>query len=173
MALGRLLRDASLWAPYFACFPSNPELDLAIFWGVEFSKARDGRRAKRRRVGADYEHTQSLSERPDNLSETEHTTRMDARKALEMSQGTELDRHLRSANSRALISVSVTARDVTGQIYQVHPQDEVALYFTTVSSLLPDEANLGGFARAYALVSTRAFVVDAWHGLAMVPVADA
>jgi hypothetical protein len=30
-----------------------------------------------------------------------------------------------------------------------------------------------GFCHAYSLVSTRAFWVDAYHGLAMVPVADA
>ena len=30
-----------------------------------------------------------------------------------------------------------------------------------------------GFCHAYSLVSTRAFWVDAYHGLAMVPIADA
>lgn len=30
-----------------------------------------------------------------------------------------------------------------------------------------------GFQHAYALVSSRAFMVDAYHGLAMVPIADA
>ena len=33
--------------------------------------------------------------------------------------------------------------------------------------------NWRGFCHAYSLVSARAFVVDAFHGLAMVPVADA
>jgi hypothetical protein len=31
---------------------------------------------------------------------------------------------------------------------------------------------LGGFFRAYSLVSSRAFLIDAYHGLAMVPIAD-
>ncbi|KAI5121514.1 hypothetical protein M0805_006551 [Coniferiporia weirii] len=34
-------------------------------------------------------------------------------------------------------------------------------------------ASLNGFKRAYAFVSSRAFIVDAYHGLAMVPIADA
>ncbi|KAG1876606.1 hypothetical protein DFJ58DRAFT_649721 [Suillus subalutaceus] len=35
------------------------------------------------------------------------------------------------------------------------------------------EPSLPGFCHAYSLVSSRAFLVDAYHGLAMVPVADA
>ena len=54
-------------------------------------------------------------------------------------------------------------------------------YFYTVSdtlwSRLPsdDQAlpTLAGFLHAYSLVSSRAFLVDAYHGLAMVPIADA
>ncbi|KAJ2931529.1 hypothetical protein H1R20_g5567, partial [Candolleomyces eurysporus] len=36
-----------------------------------------------------------------------------------------------------------------------------------------DHIGFNGFLRAYCLVSSRAFLVDAFHGLAMVPVADA
>ncbi|KAG2150214.1 uncharacterized protein EDB93DRAFT_1084426 [Suillus bovinus] len=35
------------------------------------------------------------------------------------------------------------------------------------------EPSLPGFCHAYSLVSSRAFLVDAYHGLAMVPIADA
>lgn len=35
------------------------------------------------------------------------------------------------------------------------------------------EPSLPGFCHAYSLVSSRAFLADAYHGLAMVPVADA
>lgn len=35
------------------------------------------------------------------------------------------------------------------------------------------EVTWGGFQHAYSLVSSRAFLVDAYHGLAMVPIADA
>lgn len=34
-------------------------------------------------------------------------------------------------------------------------------------------SSLEGFRHAFALVSSRAFMVDAYHGLAMVPIADA
>lgn len=35
------------------------------------------------------------------------------------------------------------------------------------------EVSFPGYCYAYSLVSTRAFWVDAYHGLAMVPIADA
>lgn len=37
----------------------------------------------------------------------------------------------------------------------------------------PYEVSFPGYCHAYSLVSTRAFWVDAFHGLAMVPIADA
>ncbi|KAG1781040.1 hypothetical protein EV702DRAFT_1193880 [Suillus placidus] len=42
-----------------------------------------------------------------------------------------------------------------------------------VNVVLGVEPSLPGFCHAYSLVSSRAFLVDAYHGLAMVPVADA
>lgn len=46
---------------------------------------------------------------------------------------------------------------------------------TKVRELYPrfDETTFHKFFYAYTLVSSRAFLVDAFHGLAMVPVADA
>ena len=38
---------------------------------------------------------------------------------------------------------------------------------------LGKNATFEGYKHAYALVSSRSFIVDAYHGLAMVPVADA
>ena len=35
------------------------------------------------------------------------------------------------------------------------------------------EPSLCGFYRSFSLVSSRAFLVDAYHGLSMVPIADA
>ena len=64
-------------------------------------------------------------------------------------------------------------------------QDEVREYYATVavpilsSSGIPSlvssalSVTLEGFLHAYALVSSRAFLVDAFHGLSMVPIADA
>ncbi|EJD07545.1 uncharacterized protein FOMMEDRAFT_24889 [Fomitiporia mediterranea MF3/22] len=49
--------------------------------------------------------------------------------------------------------------------------------FTALPALakvkLDENATLEGFQHAFALVSSRSFIVDAYHGLAMVPIADA
>ncbi|KAH9967334.1 hypothetical protein BC827DRAFT_1173307 [Russula dissimulans] len=54
--------------------------------------------------------------------------------------------------------------------------DILGFYYSVAESLL-ERARLSpsekGFRHAYALVSSRAFMVDAYHGLAMVPIADA
>lgn len=45
-------------------------------------------------------------------------------------------------------------------------------YFGQHDHILNSKPNLRGFYRAYSLVSSRAFLVDSYHGLSMVPVAD-
>ena len=58
-------------------------------------------------------------------------------------------------------------------------QDEVREYFVSVTlpilsrHMLPSSISFSGFLQAYSLVSSRAFLVDAYHGLSMVPIADA
>jgi N-lysine methyltransferase SETD6 len=62
-------------------------------------------------------------------------------------------------------------------------KDQVRRYYFNIvapllSKLEPDihwclNPTLDGFYRAYSLVSSRAFLVDAYHCLAMVPIADA
>jgi len=56
-------------------------------------------------------------------------------------------------------------------------QDRVNAYFEqTAKPILLSQSpsvSLGDFHRAYSLVSSRAFLVDAYHGLSLVPVADA
>jgi hypothetical protein len=56
-------------------------------------------------------------------------------------------------------------------------QDEISGFYLSVAAPLLERAGLSpserGFRHAYALVSSRAFMVDAYHGLAMVPIADA
>ena len=69
---------------------------------------------------------------------------------------------------------------------KIHPdiyltQQEISdHYFTVVQHLIlrlfPNDdrsISLSSFLHAYSLVSSRAFLVDAYHGLAMVPIADA
>ena len=48
-------------------------------------------------------------------------------------------------------------------------------YESTVQPFLsssPVEVNLRGYHHAYSLVTSRAFLVDGYHGLSMVPIAD-
>ena len=51
-----------------------------------------------------------------------------------------------------------------------------AFYASEVVPILTSvghQPSITGFLRAYSLVCSRAFLVDAYHGLSMVPVADA
>ncbi|KAI9511538.1 SET domain-containing protein [Russula earlei] len=56
-------------------------------------------------------------------------------------------------------------------------KSDISRFFYSVAVTLLERAGLSpsekGFRHAYALVSSRAFMVDAYHGLAMVPIADA
>lgn len=83
----------------------------------------------------------------------------DIRDALNWLRGTEVERNL------------------TGRGHGV-TFPELHKYFQgVVKPLLKERAShdsdLNGFLRAYCLVSSRAFLVDSYHGLAMVPIADA
>lgn len=57
-------------------------------------------------------------------------------------------------------------------------QQDVRDYYVAIAKplilrLFGQSVSLEGFYHAYSLVSSRAFLVDAYHGLAMVPIADA
>lgn len=56
-------------------------------------------------------------------------------------------------------------------------QNNISSFYFSIAAPLLERAGLfsseRGFQHAYALVSSRAFMVDAYHGLAMVPIADA
>ena len=77
---------------------------------------------------------------------------------------------------RILASLSSVKWDIDSPILY---QDRLRSYFESmvlplVNMRIPGcDAALAGFIRAYCLVSSRAFLVDAFHGLAMVPIADA
>ncbi|KZT66835.1 SET domain-containing protein [Daedalea quercina L-15889] len=69
--------------------------------------------------------------------------------------GTEVERAVRSEESQNLL-------------------DEIRHYYHSVAKyLLPRRCTISHFLYAYSLVSSRAFMVDAYHGLSMVPIADA
>jgi N-lysine methyltransferase SETD6 len=56
--------------------------------------------------------------------------------------------------------------------YQQVAEPLIHRYSNELTSQHQIVPTLHGFYRAYSLVSSRAFVVDAYHGLCMVPVAD-
>jgi len=63
------------------------------------------------------------------------------------------------------------------QLRYMHHKDDILGFYYSVAEPLLERARLSpsekGFRHAYALVSSRSFMVDAYHGLAMVPIADA
>ncbi|TFK26335.1 SET domain-containing protein [Coprinopsis marcescibilis] len=88
----------------------------------------------------------------------------DRAEALEWLNGTEVDAILRKASENG----------------QTLDEDLVAYYNETVEPLLLAQGSryvskpcLEGFLRCYTLVSSRAFLMDAYHGLSMVPISDA
>ncbi|KAI0954430.1 hypothetical protein AcW1_006323 [Taiwanofungus camphoratus] len=69
-----------------------------------------------------------------------------------------------------------TPRHPTVRRSLAYQDDARAFYASTVVPLLARLAihsSLSGYLHAYSLVSSRAFLVDAYHGLSMVPIADA
>lgn len=56
-------------------------------------------------------------------------------------------------------------------------QHDISGFYSSVAAPLFESVRLPaserGFQHAYALVSSRAFMIDGYHGLAMVPIADA
>ncbi|RPD55360.1 SET domain-containing protein [Lentinus tigrinus ALCF2SS1-7] len=82
----------------------------------------------------------------------------DAQEAYRWLQGTEVQRELQDDEGMSLLT----------EIDEYYESDVEPLL--TSHKLGP---SLSGFLRAYSLVCSRAFLVDAYHGLSMVPVADA
>ncbi|KAM6502690.1 hypothetical protein JOM56_002667 [Amanita muscaria] len=92
----------------------------------------------------------------------------DGREALKWLRGTEVWKILqkRSENNRNLIEELNDYYHETAETLILRHRDKILSQF-------PVTPTLHGFHRAYALVSSRAFIVDAYHGLCMVPIADA
>ncbi|KAI0697097.1 hypothetical protein C8T65DRAFT_813958 [Cerioporus squamosus] len=82
----------------------------------------------------------------------------DAREACSWIRGTEVERELQDDDGGSLLT----------EIDDFYQSDVEPLL--TSRALRP---SLSGFLHAYSLVCSRAFLVDAYHGLSMVPVADA
>ncbi|KAG6849399.1 hypothetical protein H0H93_008756 [Arthromyces matolae] len=82
---------------------------------------------------------------------------MDGVDALQWLKGTEADRNLASASTIHLKDIDSYFDNVAGPLLRRRSYNP----------------NREGFYRAFSLVSSRAFLVDAYHGLSMVPIADA
>ena len=99
----------------------------------------------------------------------------DAVDAARWLNGTEVQRELQDEDG-ALLTVCFHRRVANG-LRSTKSQDEIDNFYQAEARLLIESVNLrptlAGFLHAYSLVCSRAFLVDAYHGLSMVPVADA
>ncbi|KAF8624488.1 hypothetical protein AX17_007117 [Amanita inopinata Kibby_2008] len=92
----------------------------------------------------------------------------DGLEALQWLRGTEAEKILRdpTENLRTLVEELDHYYDDVVEPFILEHRDQITKEFAVISTL-------HGFYRAYSLVSSRAFIVDAYHGLSMVPIADA
>jgi SET domain-containing protein 6 len=124
---------------------------------------------------------------------TNETDSVDGLEALGWLKGTAVERILHAAQedgSTLIVRYICTTHSAVVDDYELffgHYQDTISMYYHQVAApLLLDhldlwrgpamsnrEPSLSGFYRSFSLVSSRAFLVDAYHGLSMVPIADA
>ena len=172
LRLHRLLASRSRWAGYLQSLPAEQNWDgIALFWGRDAQSTQntsDGHRTELEGLDLDG----------------------DAVEAIRWLNGTEAQKHL-SLPSEPRTPIVVRCSPATGTIEgdsmtNTHTQtilavslrqNEILGFYSSVAApllkivgLSPSERE---FRHAYALVSSRAFMVDAYHGLAMVPIADA
>ncbi|KAH9975875.1 hypothetical protein BGW80DRAFT_67865 [Lactifluus volemus] len=144
----QLLQTRSRWTGYLLSLPNPQNWDgIALFWGVvvDLHDLREHSDASgSNRVGS------SSLDLLDN----------DAALAKRWLYGTEAQAHLFLPGSSGTPLL-----------------DEFTSFYYSIAAPLLERAGLSpsktGFLHACALVSSRAFMVDAYHGLAMVPIADA
>jgi len=171
--LPRLLLYHSRWAGYLQSLPKEQNWHgIALFWGAATLRdplssrgtSDDGRRVESGGLDRDS----------------------DAVGARQWLRGTEAETHLllRDPPRTPLLVCPFsgpTGDKLTESRLTFLPlqcvQDEISGFYYSVAAPLLElvglSASEGGFQHAYALVSSRAFMVDAYHGLAMVPIADA
>ncbi|KAG6872518.1 hypothetical protein C0995_009208 [Termitomyces sp. Mi166 len=89
----------------------------------------------------------------------------DGKEGMQWLKGTELSRKFTSSDS------DVKLEDIDGYFNTV-AEPLLLRYFNNQTFAPATTISLEGFYYAYTLVSSRAFMVDAYHGLSMVPIAD-
>lgn len=145
----RLLGDQSLWSGYLQSLPLESELSIGLFWGS----------------GGSMED-------------------IDTKEARQWFSGTEVEQFLLHHPDPG-VAILVRSMDSFSVLWHrpetiafLSGQEETEEYYRGIASPLlasldVSHTTLEGFRHAYSLVSSRAFMVDAYHGLAMVPIADA
>ncbi|KAG6830432.1 hypothetical protein H0H92_000735 [Tricholoma furcatifolium] len=86
--------------------------------------------------------------------------------------GKEASRWLKNTEIGTVLASSNTLEDIDNYYYTV-AVPLLSRYLDGRPSLSASKPELESFYHAYSLVSSRAFLVDAYHGLSMVPIADA
>ncbi len=100
----------------------------------------------------------------------------DAREACGWTHGIEVQRELQDNEGASLLVSDLPRRRATYLITHESQTEIDDYYKSDVEPLLMSHApgpSLSGFLHAYSLVCSRAFLIDAYHGLSMVPIADA
>jgi hypothetical protein len=145
--LNRLHGEESYWFGYLQSLPQEP-LPLALFWGIS-----------------------------DEILDIDKVRFRDEQEAATWIRGTELEKEMQGTGQTLLVSHDKSPGASYSGKYYLTQQDIYEYYFAVVKHLVPQlfrqSGTLGAFLHAYSLVSSRAFLVDAYHGLAVVPIADA
>ncbi|PPQ88992.1 hypothetical protein CVT25_005091 [Psilocybe cyanescens] len=143
LSFHRLKCRESKWFGYIDSFPGEM-VDLPIFWGLDVNS-------------------------------------QDALEALDWLTGTEAGKMLHGKNEDNLTKLvgTLSISESSPFILLRQKQEEIDNFYYDIAEPLlsrhleASKPTLMGFHRAFSLVSSRAFLVDAYHGLSMVPIADA
>ncbi|CAL1714868.1 unnamed protein product [Somion occarium] len=157
-----VLGPESWWFGYLQSLPHEP-VGIALFWGSD--ELQQGSRANRLQPQQQGQQGENSGERRQHHEEVS-----DGELARQWSVGTEIDREQRTEDGVWLLDelreyYYATVEPLFAKFASL-PQSRLANH-PSPSCTLPD------YMHAYSLVSSRAFLVDAYHGLSMVPIADA
>ncbi|GLB37822.1 putative saccharomyces cerevisiae YBR030w [Lyophyllum shimeji] len=94
-----------------------------------------------------------------------HDDLEDGNEGLHWLKGTEVERHYVQRPDQNLESIDA--------YYSTVAEPLLIRHFEANDTTWTTKPSINGFRHAYTLVSSRAFLVDAYHGLSMVPIADA
>ncbi|KAG0709169.1 hypothetical protein DFH29DRAFT_886846 [Suillus ampliporus] len=190
---GEILRGQdSRWFGYLQSLPRET-VDIAIFWGVEdvvdlrscVCSSRGPTISSQSAIGDDVdtvEFTCSSAELPECAPSLQLLDGKRARMWLSCTEAEkELDGLMDEIRQYYVSVVEPTLHAAFGRPRQAKAERNVNVVVRSgiphldgcSNELNPVEPSLPGFCHAYSLVSSRAFFVDSYHGLSMVPIADA